>query len=64
LYTVERILQCKPIRGINHYKIKWVGYPQSTWEPASNLSTDLIHQYHERHTMTGKIRKHGYKYFK
>jgi hypothetical protein len=62
LYTVDRILECKTIHGIKHYRIKWVGYSQTSWEPATNLNRELIRQFHLRKTLSGKARKHGFKY--
>jgi hypothetical protein len=64
LYTVDRILGCKLQQGVRYYHIKWVGYSRTTWEPASNLNRDLIRQFHLSKTLSGKARKHGFKYFK
>ena len=38
-FVVEKVLGKKKIRGVVHYKIKWMGYPikDATWEPTENL---------------------------
>ncbi|GMF66106.1 unnamed protein product [Phytophthora lilii] len=51
-YEVERILDDRtPLstgteRAIREFKVKWVGYDEPTWEPASNLSCGgLLYDY-------------------
>ena len=49
-YEVEAIIGKRTIRGQVQYKIKWLNYEdnESTWEPISNLSCNiLIKQYEE-----------------
>ena len=36
-YEVEKILEKKKIRGKTYYKVQWVGYEETTWEPSENL---------------------------
>lgn len=47
VYEVETILEKR--RGTfgheDQYLIKWVGYDDPTWEPASNVSKDLIEEF-------------------
>lgn len=42
-FQVEKICDCKTIRGKKLYLIKWVGYSSkdNTWEPLVNLSNVL-----------------------
>lgn len=42
-YQVEKICDCKTVRGKKFYFIKWVGYSSkdNTWEPLVNLSNVL-----------------------
>lgn len=48
VYEVEKILNKRP--G-NHYgdpdlyEVKWEGYEETTWEPATNISKDLIDEF-------------------
>jgi len=39
LYTVEKILEKRKVKGVWKYRVKWEGYSEkeSTWEPAENL---------------------------
>jgi hypothetical protein len=47
VYEVESILDKKPGRfgEPDKYLIKWVGYEETTWEPAENVSKDLIDEF-------------------
>lgn len=57
-YDVEKVLACKNINGVRHYKILWAVQPRSiTWEPECNLSDKLKHDYHLSRTLTGRVRK-------
>ena len=40
MFTVEKILEKRKIKGVWKYKVKWEGYSEaeSTWEPIENLS--------------------------
>ena len=40
LYDVEEILE-KSADG-KQYRVKWVGYPDPTWEPVENFVSELI----------------------
>lgn len=41
-FDVKRILACRKRGNKMEYKIKWLGYTESTWEPKENVSDDLI----------------------
>lgn len=48
-YEVEKILDHKKIRGVQHYLVKWLGYSneENTWEPANGLDNchEVIDEY-------------------
>lgn len=46
VYEVESVLDKRTGRGGDpEYLIKWVGYEETTWEPASNVSKDLVDEF-------------------
>lgn len=48
VYEVESILDKRKGRSFGEpdmYLIKWVGYEETTWEPADNVSKDLIEEF-------------------
>lgn len=47
VYRVERILAHRKEGKVTQYLIKWENYEdsQNSWEPASNVSHDLIQEY-------------------
>uniref|UniRef100_K3X189 Chromo domain-containing protein n=1 Tax=Globisporangium ultimum (strain ATCC 200006 / CBS 805.95 / DAOM BR144) TaxID=431595 RepID=K3X189_GLOUD len=48
VYEVETILDKRKGRSFGEpdmYLIKWVGYEETTWEPADNVSKDLIEEF-------------------
>lgn len=47
VYEVETVLDKRPgpVAGEPEYLIKWVGYEETTWEPAANVSKDLIDEF-------------------
>ncbi|GMF21447.1 unnamed protein product [Phytophthora fragariaefolia] len=48
VYEVEKILRKKPGERYGDpdlYEVKWEGYDETTWEPASNISKDLIDEF-------------------
>ena len=63
LYSVERILDKKKIKGIWKYKVKWEGYTEDecTWEPIENLDNviqmvvDFNSEYENKPKPRGKI---------
>jgi Chromo (CHRromatin Organisation MOdifier) domain len=61
IYFVERIVQCKGVKGKKLYLIKWRGYKEKTWEPVDNLPEWLVHEYHRVHTVSGRPRKRGHR---
>ena len=40
-YFIEAIRACRTRNKIKEVKIKWVGYPNCTWEPFSVLNKEL-----------------------
>ena len=57
LFEVEKILACKRIKGVKHYKIKWLGYKNTSWEPADHVPDFLQRQFHTERTYQGRKRK-------
>ncbi|KAG6574597.1 Chromodomain protein [Phytophthora cinnamomi] len=48
VYEVEKILRKKTAERYGDpdlYEVKWEGYDETTWEPASNISKDLIDEF-------------------
>uniref|UniRef100_M4BTF3 Chromo domain-containing protein n=1 Tax=Hyaloperonospora arabidopsidis (strain Emoy2) TaxID=559515 RepID=M4BTF3_HYAAE len=48
VYEVEKILRKKTAETYGEqdlYEVKWEGYEETTWEPASNISKDLIDEF-------------------
>nr|CCA13918.1 chromodomain protein putative [Albugo laibachii Nc14] len=45
VYEVERILDRRLSHNCVKYLIQWVGYEEPTWEPAENISKDLIREF-------------------
>ena len=58
-YYVEKLLKCKLINGKKHYLVKWVGYPEKTWEPESHLPGGLRRQFHTQRRLDGKMKRRG-----
>ncbi|KAL8605218.1 hypothetical protein ACOMHN_031159 [Nucella lapillus] len=56
IYFVERILACKTINNVKHYKIKWSGHKNATWEP-SHVPAHLIREFHLEKTNCGRKRR-------
>lgn len=57
LFEIESIVSAKP--GLTEFKVKWVGYPasESTWEPATSLSVELIQAWQAQQPAKKKKRK-------
>ena len=54
VYLVDRLVACKTID--KHYKVKWIGYKETTWEPAGNIPDELIRDFHMRKTRRRRAR--------
>jgi hypothetical protein len=39
-FTVDEITNSRVKHGVRQYKVKWVGYDDSTWEPATTIEQD------------------------
>ena len=52
MYEVDKVKDCRIIKGKKQYLIKWKGYPdnQSTWEPISHLRyiSDLVKDFEQK----------------
>ena len=52
MYEVDKVKDCRIIKGKKQYLIKWKGYPdnQSTWEPLSHLRniSDLVKDFEKK----------------
>ncbi|POM71814.1 Chromodomain containing hypothetical protein [Phytophthora palmivora] len=55
VYTVEEIVDRRSKRDpttrlkTHHYKVKWVGYDELTWEPAENLPHNLRRKFDQKY---------------
>lgn len=49
IYIVEKLLERKIIDGKLKYKVKWLNYKETTWEPEKNLTScaELIQEYED-----------------
>ena len=45
VYIVERIKDSKVEDGVEHFLIKWEGYEDETWEPATNIPQFMLNYY-------------------
>ncbi|CAG2235679.1 unnamed protein product [Mytilus edulis] len=41
-FIAEKLLAKKRRQGKNYYKVKWVGYKKTTWEPEENIGEAII----------------------
>jgi hypothetical protein len=52
IYTVEKILRKRfnATKNYTEYYLKWEGYPssQNSWEPAENITADVIQEFEEK----------------
>jgi hypothetical protein len=46
---VEEIVDSRTYHGALQYRVRWKGEPETTWEPADNVtnSQDLMDRFHE-----------------
>ena len=56
VYLVDRLMACKTVNNVKHYKVKWTGYKETTWEPAGNIPDELIRDFHVRKTRRRRTR--------
>ena len=56
VYLVDRLMACKTVNNVKHYKVKWTGYKETTWEPAGNIPDELIRDFHLRKTRRRRTR--------
>ena len=49
-WLVKEILDAQKIRRSLNYLIKWVGFDNSTWQPAANIthSSELLQEFYKR----------------
>jgi len=45
LYIIESVLERRKRNGRYYYKIKWLGFVETTWEPVSNLPVAVVETY-------------------
>ena len=62
-FPVEKVFKTRIKGGKREFLIKWAGNHPSSWEPETNLSTNLKREYFISHTKQGKRRKRKYRYF-
>lgn len=58
-YQVEKILAKQRRQGKGYYRIKWVGFKETTWEPEENLSSALIREFTIQCTEKSQRRKNA-----
>jgi len=58
-YEVEKILDKKVEGMLVSYKVKWVGYKQTTWEDAANLASckELVRAFEKEYTKKQKKKR-------
>lgn len=50
------------MNGKTYFKVKWVGYRETTWEPQEQIPPLPLQNFYKTHTKAGKRRKR--KFFK
>ncbi|RDL40043.1 uncharacterized protein BP5553_00022 [Venustampulla echinocandica] len=53
-WAVDDILDDAILEGKQYYLVKWVGDWDNTWEPAENMSEDVIQEYDKKKIATGR----------
>ena len=56
-FEAEKLLGKKRSDGKNYYRVKWVGFKKTTWEPEENIGDGLLTEFYTRFTQAGKRRK-------
>lgn len=56
-FVAEKLLAKKRRQGKNYYKVKWVGYKKTTWEPEENIGEGLLVEFYTKFTKSGTKRK-------
>uniref|UniRef100_A0A8C9XCZ4 Chromobox 1 n=1 Tax=Sander lucioperca TaxID=283035 RepID=A0A8C9XCZ4_SANLU len=60
-YVVEKVLDCRVVKGRVEFLLKWKGFSDkdNTWEPQDNLDLDLITEYMQKHKEKEEKKKEG-----
>ncbi|VDI82878.1 Hypothetical predicted protein [Mytilus galloprovincialis] len=56
-FIAEKLLAKKRRQDKNYYKVKWVGYKKTTWEPEENIGEGLLVEFYTKFTKSGTKRK-------
>ena len=56
-YEIEKLLGKKQIRGKTYFRVKWVGFQETTWEPQDEIPPLPLQEFYTTHTKAGKRRK-------
>ena len=56
-YYVDKLLRYKYVNGRKHFRVKWLGHSERSWEPEENLPPALVRQFHITKTQKGTTRK-------
>lgn len=56
-YAIEKLLGKKQIRGKTYFRVKWVGFQETTWEPQDEIPPLPLQEFYTTHTKAGKRRK-------
>lgn len=62
LYEIDKLLGKKQMNGKTYFKVKWVSYRETTWEPHEEIPPLPLQNLYTTHTKAGKRRKR--KFFK
>lgn len=57
IYFIDQLLRMRTKDKEKQYLVKWQGYSERTWEPASNIPSEIIREFHIQKTQKGKKRK-------
>lgn len=59
-YEIEKLLGKKQMNGKTYFKVKWVGYRETTWEPREEIPPLPLQNYNKTYTKAGKRRKRNF----
>ncbi|VDI68391.1 Hypothetical predicted protein [Mytilus galloprovincialis] len=56
-FVAEKLFAKKRRHGKNYYKVKWVGYKKTTWDPEEIIGEGLLVEFYTKFTKSGTKRK-------
>ena len=57
MLTVDKIICCKPSRGIKWYRVRYIEQKETEWIQEKYLSPHLVREFHVTKTMRGTKKK-------